>query len=197
MRGFLGKLVLVSLFAQMLSCVEVNDETKVWGTIQVDTMATATRLDGETLAPKGADLVGSCKLENNRFGFTLGSNNKNSVTGGDFYYEIYGIPGPPSQDPYTEGGALRSNENRSFTSGYVWVKTGEWSIAADDILDNCDVSLFAAAGPNDFTPLSFGKKEFEYVVKIDCYGGLDYIPNNQVGQDLAGIRAELWFANCD
>jgi hypothetical protein len=198
MRGLFIKIVIVAVCFSLASCEETEKETMVWGTIQVDAASSATRLDGGTLAEKGADYVGSCKLENNRFSFAIGSATKNNLTGADFYYEILGIEGPPSKNPYTDTGDPRDNEERSMRSGYVWINVGEWRFNSDDILEErCRVSLFAEAGSGDLTPLSYGKKSFQYLVKITCPGGLDYVPNSQVGPELTGINAELWFANCD
>ena len=208
MRSLFGKLVVVTLVLPLLSCKEEVDETWVWGTFVPDSNAASeTPVQGSAERPlngslmeKGGNYMGSCVYASKRFSFTVASGSKGNLGVSDFYFEINGISGPPSKDPYDAQGVPREDEEGSLRSGYIWTNVGEWSFQPDDIIeDRCLVTLFSEAGPGDLTPVRFGKKPFQYLVKIDCIAGLDGIPNSisDAAVDLNGFTAELWFDNCD
>lgn len=185
------------LTCALLSCGNDGDDTQmVWGVIKVDTTPNDKVIKGASLAQSGADYRGFCKYENKKFSFGIGD--PPPVT--DFRVEMSGIEGPPSENPYTEDGTLRSDETGHFTKGQIWNQQGGYIIEESSIIeDRCQVVLFAAAGSGDLTPKEYGKKKFQYVVKVDCLAGLDSIPSeyDDAGQALTGFELELWFNNCD
>ena len=185
------------LACAMLSCGDDGDDTQmVWGVIKVDTSPKDKVIKGATLAQDGADYRGFCRYEGNKFSFGIGD--PPPVT--DFRIEMSGIKGPPSENPYLEDGTLRSDETGSFAAGQIWNQQGGYVISDEDIReDRCYVVLFAAAGSGDLTPKEYGKKKFQYVVKVDCLGGLEPIVSqyDDAGQELTGFQLELWFDNCD
>ncbi len=207
MRSFITRLTVGACLLVMSSCEQEAAETWVWGTFVPDSNgASETPIDGSeerplsgTLAAKSADYIGSCVYAEKRFSFTVASKNRNNLGPADFYFEINNINGPPSKNPYTAQGAPREDEERAFRSGYIWTAVGGWTIQPDDIIENrCRVVLFSEAGSGDLTPVKFGKKSFQYLVKIECPAGLDSIESSMPDRwELNGLNAELWFDNCE
>ena len=198
MKTLSSILILGGLALQLVSCDETEEKPIVWGTLQTDASQNVKTIHGLTLGQTNADYTGYCRYENKKFSFALGEDAPPLT---DFYYSIEGVDGPPSENPYTDDGELRTDDDKHFETGQIWTTEGAWDLKEDLILDEyCKVVLFAEAGPSDLTPKEFGKKTFQYVVKINCQGGLDFIPNEYdaaAGPDLTGFRLELWFDNCD
>ena len=190
---------LVTLVATILNSISCNDSgsdtTTVWGTMKADTPSPATVLNGNTIGDNGADYKGFCRYKDKKFSFSIGDPPPTTL-----YFEINDIEGPPSEDPYLEGETLRTDDNKFFYSGTIWNKDGAWAFSPDDIIDDrCKVLLFSTGGEGDRTPKKFGKKSFQYVVKIDCHTGLNKVPNeyDDASFELSGFEIELWFSNCD
>jgi hypothetical protein len=198
MRSHLSTPAVIAVFLVTLSCKEDEKTTRVWGTIRANAAPEDTVLHGETLGETGTDLIGYCRLTDNRFSFAFATDSKIHLSSGDFYYEILGVEGPPSEGANDENGVLRENEDRTFKSVYIWLDSGEWRFDQGAMIeDECRVSLFAKSASGDLTSLDFGKETFQYALGIDCFNGLNPVENTTANDSLTGIRATLWFNHCE
>jgi hypothetical protein len=179
-------------------CSDDKDESRVWGTMRTDRSA-VYEVRGGVLANEEADHFGYCTFENNSFSFSVATAPKAQLGSNSNLYEILGISGKPSKNPYDASGEPRTDEARTFAGGTIRSEDGHWSFGSKYIIpERCKVVLFAEAGEGDLTPTRYGKNPFEYLVKLDCPNGLDQVPNKfESGVELGGLQLELWFDNCD
>ncbi len=195
MKHLLAVLITGALSCALFSCDDAQPMTTAWGMMKVDASPEDKVINGVTLAQDGANYKGYCSYKNKRFSFGIGDQPPT-----DFRFEISGIKGAPSENPYKKDGSLRSNEERTFTKGQIWNREGGWLFDKSNIIEeNCLATLFAKSGSGDLTPKKFGKKRFQYVVKMVCHNGLDSIESeyDAAGTPLTGFEFELWFDNCD
>ena len=198
MKSLTQGLVLAVALSQLISCDDSEKMPTAWGTMKTDSSPKETEVNGVTLGQSNADYQGFCRYKNKKFSFAIGEKAPPST---NLYWFLDGIEGPPSKNPYDDAGELRTDDDKNLKSGEIWTTEGAW-VLSEDLVDNdkCNVVLFAEGDSGDLTPKKYGKKHFQYVLKIICHGGLDNIPNEYdptAGPDLTGFVVELWFDHCD
>jgi hypothetical protein len=203
MSGNYRVILVVTLLAfAALACEETVAKTKVWGEMQCDTRPKKWLLDGDT-TETGLEYDVECSLKDGRFSFLVKTGNVGNLSPEGVYYQLFGI-GPVSENGPPEGAYVANYEVKegfdgSLGGGQVAFGPNSWSFSSDKIIDDrCAVTSFYEALDGELTPPEYGNEKFDYVLKIQCTPGLDYVPgSNASSGDLTGVDLVLWFDNCD
>lgn len=193
----------------LFSCDDAAEVPVVWGSVlSLGTKDESGKngpvvLNGLTLGEKDGYLVGYCKYKNGNFSFGLGTAYPGSISvSTDYYFSLDEIEGPPAAEPYDANGLPRTDETRAFTGGEIYTSSGAWVFGKSDMIeDRCLAVVFAKGSAGNLTPLEYGKTQFDYLVNIDCDGGLNHVPSmlapGDPGSELNGFIMTLWFKNCE
>jgi hypothetical protein len=180
------------------SCDEPKESAVAWGTITADGIEGSQGIDSaEGLSLDSAS--GYCRYQDNKFSFALGTRLPGQLaSSSDYYLIINDIEGPPSPRPYNSNGTPRTDEDRSFGGGTIYAEKNSRDFAQEDMIEGqCRVVLFAEAALGDLTPVAYGKSQFQYLVSIDCTGGLKPLSTEVTPIDINGFSLTLWFDNCE
>jgi hypothetical protein len=186
-----------------MACEEPAPPSKVHGTVECSACAQTFNVSGE-LSEGDSKYYGYCKTDDaDNLKFVVGTSDRTHATASsDFFLQIAGIQGPPTEGVYcsTPGQAINSDgcsgeddENlyTGFEQGFI-KNVNEFAFSQGDAADEelCVVELYAVPIEGELDPK---QGSFDYYMSLDCRT-LD-IPSAS-GESLNWVRAQLWFGNC-